>query len=59
MNEDKNKTHFTFKTKVASEALSEENTPSELARECQIHLGQIRNWKNIVIRYGGTKCQSR
>lgn len=37
-----------FKAKVALEALKEEKTSVELAREYQVHPGQIRQWKQIA-----------
>ena len=39
-----------FKAKVALEAIKEQKTSAELASLYQVHPGQIRNWKAIVLK---------
>lgn len=39
-----------FKAKVALEAIKEQKTSAELASLYQIHPGQIRNWKAVVLK---------
>jgi transposase-like protein len=38
-----------FKAKVALEAIKEQKTSAELASLYQVHPGQIRNWKTVVL----------
>lgn len=40
----------TFKAKVALEAIKEQKTSAELASLYQVHPGQIRNWKGVVLK---------
>ena len=39
-----------FKAKVALEAIKEQKTSAELASLYQVHPGQIRNWKAVVLK---------
>jgi len=39
-----------FKAKVALEAIKEHKTSAELASLYQVHPGQIRNWKAVVLK---------
>ena len=39
-----------FKAKVALEAIKEQKTSAELASQYQVHPGQIRNWKGVVLK---------
>ena len=39
-----------FKAKVALEAIKEHKTSAELASLYQVHPGQIRNWKAVVMK---------
>jgi transposase len=39
-----------FKAKVALEAIKEQKTAAELASIYQVHRGQIRNWKAVVLK---------
>ena len=39
-----------FKAKVALEAIREQKTSAELASLYQVHPGQIRNWKGVVLK---------
>ena len=39
-----------FKAKVALEAIKEQKTSAELASLYQVHPGQIRNWKVVVLK---------
>ena len=39
-----------FKAKVALEAIKEQKTAAELASIYQVHPGQIRNWKAVVLK---------
>ena len=39
-----------FKAKVALEAIREQKTSAELATLYQVHPGQIRNWKAVVLK---------
>jgi transposase-like protein len=39
-----------FKAKVALEAIKEQKTSAELASLYQVHPGQIRNWKAVVMK---------
>lgn len=39
-----------FKAKVALEAIKEQKTSTELASLYQVHPGQIRNWKAVVLK---------
>jgi transposase-like protein len=39
-----------FKAKVALEAIREQKTSAELATLYQVHPGQIRNWKRVVLK---------
>lgn len=39
-----------FKAKVALEAIKEQKTSAELASLYQVHPGQIRNWKGVVLK---------
>jgi transposase-like protein len=39
-----------FKAKVALEAIKEQKTSAELASLYQVHPGQIRNWKTVVLK---------
>jgi transposase len=39
-----------FRGKVALEAIREQKTSAELATLFQVHPGQIRNWKGIVLK---------
>jgi len=39
-----------FKAKVALEAIKEHKTSAELASLYQVHPGQIRNWKSVVMK---------
>ena len=39
-----------FKAKVALEAIREQKTSAELATLYQVHPGQIRNWKGVVLK---------
>ena len=39
-----------FKAKVALDAIKEQKTSAELASLYQVHPGQIRNWKGVVLK---------
>ncbi|MBI5039054.1 MAG: transposase [Nitrospirae bacterium] len=39
-----------LKAKVALEAIKEQKTSAELASLYQVHPGQIRNWKAVVLK---------
>ena len=39
-----------FKAKVALEAIKEQKTSTELASLYEVHPGQIRNWKAVVLK---------
>ena len=39
-----------FKAKVALEAIREQKTSAELASLYQVHPGQIRNWRGVVLK---------